>query len=75
LKEAGLLIADKHDECGSGPVLLEDHGKGWRAICCACWMHGPMKLDRKAAIKAWSDKSTHEEWYRAYLARREAPTR
>lgn len=68
-----MFIAGKHEACGSGPVVLEDHGKGWRAICCACWTHGPAKLDRKQAIDAWADERLHEEWHRAYLARQAAP--
>lgn len=73
-----MLIADKHDDCGDGPVILEDAPRGfaatgWRAICCACWMHGPTKPDRKAAIEAWTDKSARREWHRASLVRQWIP--
>lgn len=72
-----MLIESKHDACGSGPVVLEDapHGfalTGWRAICCACWMHGPVINERRAAIEAWSDPTKRVEWRGAHSMRRAA---
>lgn len=72
-----MLVEAKHDDCGSGPVVLEDAPRGyaktgWRVICCACWMHGPTVNDRKAAIEAWADKSQRVEWHGALAARRAA---
>jgi hypothetical protein len=56
-----MWVEAKHD-CGSGPVILEEHGKGWRAICCACWTHGQVKADRKSAAEAWVNKSARVVW-------------